>query len=371
MNKTIIFLMMIFLIGGCGRQTVQQDPADSELEPIDELLSEDELIEKWMLTREEESEEVDDDTLVKTGQGKQFILSDQFEWEETYDDQNRLISLRGYDEDGELSAILDRVYDPFGNLTNHYYYQSVDGVVYEVTETYQYDTDNRLIRETYDILEAGEAYEGAYVYEYDSSGQLIEKQYRNKIRKTTYEGTYRYEYDQIDNLIRFENYDSEDVFLWRYVYHYTGARKTGYERYNAEEELASSLLIGTDDDGNPTETYYFTSDLGGMERGTYFYVYDDFGRMTEITKSDPDSTVDYRYVYAYNQNGTLQSFSKYGEENVFIMKLVYEYDSMGNKTGVTHYNPDGEINSIYKFLYDGDGNLTNYTGTNLTYFRVE
>lgn len=180
-------------------------------------------------------------------------------------------------------------------------------------------------------------------------------------------------------------------------------------RSNVSHAVGYELVEGTDEDGNPVESYQPVDDGESLETAepivdestaTFTYERDDKGRVVECTSDDPEigsfevtyqddgkiatfrqvSTYDlsgleeenatrtYDYTYRYNEKGKLVESKNAMTDGDGTTETVTEYDGNDHilKETTTITDPDGakhELVMTYDFEKDDQGNLVKTTCT--------
>lgn len=131
-----------------------------------------------------------------------------------YDEQNRMIGSKDYDDEGNLSGRYQMRYDDDDHMTEQTYYDK-DGTVSSVNK-YEYDDDgNRVLMSYYD----GDGnLTVEYRYYYDEDGNLTENNYFSSYGDYSFRTKYKYQFDEAGNIIRESRYDDDGNFIGRTNY---------------------------------------------------------------------------------------------------------------------------------------------------------
>ncbi|AFY39932.1 RHS repeat-associated core domain protein [[Leptolyngbya] sp. PCC 7376] len=226
--------------------------------------------------------------------------------------------------DSEFNQI-QTVRDQRGNRINYSYDDAgnLDGIVYAVgtSETYQYNADGEV---TTSINRRGQAIN----YSYDERGLLTKKAFADGTEAT-------FEYDERGNLTKAVDSDSS------VTYAYDSANRLTKVTYGTGRFLEFDYDAGgrrsrmVDQDG-------FTTN----------YLYDEVGRLKQLTDEDDANVI----TYSYDEIGRLAR-----EDNGNGTYTTYGYDAAGQLLSIVNYQPDGDINSRYDYTYDELGQRTSMT----------
>lgn len=141
-------------------------------------------------------------------------LVSQTAYEYTYNDDGRKTEEKIYDN-SKLTLTMSWVYDEQGRTTA---IQTKDGEV-SFTESYRYDTKNRLVEET--LAPNGNEMKRITIYLYDQNDNMVE--YLQKTEDGNILKCYNYTYDEQGNWIRYvERVDSTDTICERKIEYYQG-----------------------------------------------------------------------------------------------------------------------------------------------------
>ncbi|OPZ44139.1 MAG: Ser-Thr-rich glycosyl-phosphatidyl-inositol-anchored membrane family protein [Euryarchaeota archaeon ADurb.BinA087] len=168
--------------------------------------------------------------------------------------------------------------------------------------TYTYDTQGHLVS-------VGDKSGKDYVhYSYDAAGRLVRKAVGNGVYTT-------YEYDQAGRISRLANFGPSGANLSWFEYHY-------------------------DTNGNPIQVETL--------EGTYHYIYDALGQLTEATF--PDGS---KEQYTYDAAGNRISATISGISMSYATNSMNQYILAGNES----------------FAYDNNGNMISRTGNGTTTYE--
>ena len=226
--------------------------------------------------------------------------------------------------DSEFNQI-QTVRDQRGNSINYSYDDAgnLDGIVYAdgSGETYRYNADGEV---TTSINRRGQAIN----YSYDERGLLTKKAFADGTEAT-------FEYDERGNLTKAVDADSS------VAYAYDSANRLTKVTYGTGRFLEFDYDAGgrrsrmVDQDG-------FTTN----------YLYDEVGRLEQLTDKDDANVI----TYSYDEVGRLAR-----EDNGNGTYTTYSYDTAGQLLSIVNYQPDGDINSHYDYTYDELGQRTSMT----------
>jgi RHS repeat-associated protein len=244
----------------------------------------------------------------------------------SYDEEGRLASATDgegksttytYDLAGRLTSLTDPAgrtaayaWDAMGNV--------VSRTVAGATERFEYDLHGDL---TASISPSGEVER----FEYDAASRLT-------LATSPSGATVSYDYDELDSLLS-KTYSSADAQV-SFVYDEGGRRK----------EMS-------DETGTSTYTYDAAGRLTGYTNGdgrTLSYVWDDFGRISEVLYDDGQSI-----SYSYDGAGRL-----IGVDDSLSGQVAYTYDAVGNLSSATR-----PLGICTTYAYDKDDRLILLTNT--------
>ena len=296
----------------------------------------------------------------------------------TYDELNRNTAIEdaegnvtrfGYDEMSQQTSVTDAK----GNVTRYEYDKngSRTKVIYAdgtCTET-EYDERGRIIRQK---DAAGRKTE----YTYDSSDRLTKVEQNNG-------SVTQYSYDKTGNLIGITDANGNTT---AYVYDEDSRRVKTILADGAESTCtydSYGMLISTTDYNGVTTAYTYDGEdriiAETTGKDTKKYTYDSLGRLTDVETEDSHIT------YNYNQYGELSEkiyengqrisyvYDKYGrtseirvsQEDKVLSSIKYGYDSMDRLTRVIAHDGTATV-----YTYDENGNRQTATFANgevLTY----
>ena len=231
--------------------------------------------------------------------------------------------------DSEFNQI-QTVRDQRGNSINYSYDDAgnLDGIVYAdgSGESYRYNADGEV---TTSINRRGQAIN----YSYDERGLLTKKAFADGTEAT-------FEYDARGNLTQAVDADSS------VAYAYDSANRLTKVTYG-------KMTYGTE------RFLEFDYDAGGrrsrmvdQDGFTTNYLYDEVGRLEQLTDKDDANVI----TYSYDEVGRLAR-----EDNGNGTYTTYGYDTAGQLLSIVNYQPDGDINSRYDYAYDELGQRTSMT----------
>ena len=248
-----------------------------------------------------------------------------------YDSRGNLISSTdplgqqvSFTYDSEFNQI-QTVRDQRGNSIGYSYDDAgnLDGIVYAdgSGETYQYNGKGEV---TVSINRRGEAIN----YSYDSRGLLTQKVFADGTEAT-------FEYDTRGNLTKAVDADSS------VTYAYDSANRLTKVTYGTGRFLQFAYDAG----GR-------RSQMVDQDGFTTNYLYDNVGRLQQLTDKDNANVI----TYSYDNIGQLTR-----EDNGNGTYTTYNYDTAGQLLSIVNYQPDGDINSRYDYTYDELGQRTSMT----------
>ncbi|MDQ8021661.1 MAG: LysM peptidoglycan-binding domain-containing protein [Moraxellaceae bacterium] len=308
----------------------------------------------------------------------------------SYDKRGLLTQTRR--DNGGINQTQNNEYDAFGRLTRSYdqnnrshrtEYDRVGRAVASVDPLNQrrittYDAFNR-------VLTTRDALQNTTTYAYDNA--------QRKMTVTTPEGvqvitilnrhgqtlsvtdaignTSTYSYDvngQLD--ITYDSIAAEDGMP---------LEDRNYDRAGRLMEVINGEAVWTSftyDGANRTLTRIVDSGYDGM-RLTTRYVYDDQGRVTDVTDPngvltrteydrqgritsttvDPDGVSRSRTSYTYDGTGNVLTVTE-GDGSANPRKVEYTYDKLGRRTREVIDPGTGRLNLTTRYYYDANGNLT-------------
>ncbi|HNZ78718.1 MAG TPA: hypothetical protein PKG47_01745 [Bacteroidales bacterium] len=238
--------------------------------------------------------------------------------EQEYDQNNRLVMERRYDNEGNLEATMSFQYDDSGNLIEQSEIDSSGEFAQKLT--FQYDSMSRLIEK--DIFYVDESFDRE-IYHYNSNNLL------DKVEFINYDG----EREQItekrynnDKLIEENTYDDSGQF--------TSSKKWSYDDLGREVKFE-----------NETEDQYILSES----------VYDDEGRLILRKVYGKNGNLFETWERIYNPNPYIE---EYWETNRFGRSRYHvNYDENNRELSRQVTNENGEIMLEVERLYRPDGLL--------------
>ncbi|MGA2499470.1 MAG: RHS repeat-associated core domain-containing protein, partial [Tepidisphaeraceae bacterium] len=202
-------------------------------------------------------------------------------------------------------------------------------------------------------------------YAYNSAGDLLRTTYANNTSET-------FTYDPEGDALSFVNANGQPI---SYAYNAAGqvasATFSGGTSYAYTYDSYGNLLTATDATGITTCTYdpatelltnvaypngtalAFTYNAAGQRTRmvdqsgfTTNYLYDSYGRLSELTDGGGNLIVS----YAYDADGRLS-----GKTNGNGTYTTYQYDANGNVLHLINYAPGGTVNSQFDYTYNALG----------------
>ena len=267
-----------------------------------------------------------------------------------YDATNRLLS-ETISEPGQDDRVISYTYDKVGNRLT----KTENGF----TTTYQYDANNRLIKED-DVT-----------YSYDDNGNLIEKQSAEE------QITYAYDYD--NHLVRVETTRYDTTIVVTYDYDAEGNRI----RKVIDDTVFINYLVDTNRDyaqvieerneqGDLLVRYVYGHDLISQTRDGVisYYHYDGLGSTRELSSSAGIVTDSYQYDafgLLLEQTGTTENAYRYrGEQfdeelGFYYLRARYMNPAIGRFVTMDEFAGNSqEPYSLHKYLY-ADANPVTYS----------
>ncbi len=222
-----------------------------------------------------------------------------------YNEYGDLTQIQKFYDRGD-GPVLEYVYeyineypDDGGRITVRNYKMVADGepedsAIWEYEE--EYDDQNRLVRKT--TIKDGNFTPGMEVsYEYNSEGYLIRKSGQDSER-AGYDLTETYEYDTDGNMVKLTVWnDDESIESWRLFYYDENGRQTLWEIYKPDgtldERMTETVWQYTyDDQGHIIEEKEMAPSGGTIQHTTYKY--DEMGGLRE--KTDLTHKITYEYL---------------------------------------------------------------------------
>jgi len=257
----------------------------------------------------------------------------------SYNNAGQLTEIRVQNASGATTDLLDYTYDANGNV------ERVDDLLNGKSVTYEYDTQNQLVRETY---RTGETVNSTITYTYDElgnrtsvndNGNITNYSYNTEKNRLNAVGSANYSYDNAGNLIS----DGTNTYQWNNANELKQVNSNITYTYDPLGRRDSKTVNGT------TEYYHFdgnrvayVSNSGGtvIRRFTY----DDDGRPVFMGQN---GTI---YYYQYNAHGDVVKMTDLSGNIV----AEYKYDAWGN---ITYQNGSLADDNPYRYAgywYDNE-----------------
>ena len=99
-------------------------------------------------------------------------------------------------------------YDEKGNVSRITQYNANGSIIYGMY-TFEYDTQNRMVRRNFYDGRSGTVLVGYDIYEYDENGNLIRSTYYNNMENGQIAYYFVYEYDETGKQIRCTEYSGD------------------------------------------------------------------------------------------------------------------------------------------------------------------
>ena len=272
------------------------------------------------------------------------LLSDTVR-EYTYDDQNRVSTIRDHYDFTGSGSYLEKsyTYDDFGRVTSMAYRSGSGHNDIREAYVYTYDRNNNIKSERivsdYDKDDSGTGRDITRVYTYDTAGRLTETRETDNSDGTAGTGITSYTYDKAGNRLT----ETKD------------GRTTSFS-YNALDQLTESKsteesrIYSYDRNGNQTSEI---TREGDAEKGRRSYAYDEADRLKNLTVKEEGRLI---LTQENSYNGEGQRISK------AETKLT---EGPGGETAETtrtgYYYQDGAV--LYTKDADGRRSSMNLLGT--------
>lgn len=200
------------------------------------------------------------------------------------DSENKIRKVSGYDETGNLLYYYVYSYNETGQINRKIAYDKNDVQTGDVNVLY--DENGNCIQDWIEMFGTGEI-TGRNIYEYDLKGNVIKVTYYD-LYEDTIMGYQTYEYDDAGNLMQCNEYDKRGSM---YLY----------------------SISETDSDGNEID-----------------YVY------------TPEGILEWYSIDEYDENKNLIKSSTYNSEGILLDYSIYEYDDEGNQISEHYYTEETE-----------------------------
>jgi len=145
-----------------------------------------------------------------------------------------------------------------------------------------------------------------------------------------------------------------------YSYNHDGREVEALEQVG-EKVLAKRRYLATyDAQGKQIAAYYREGDT--ELKASYYYSYDQQGRLTELATLTVEGFVYHRVVYSYDEKGNVISKVAYRPDGQVYKKSLFSYDGDRKREETFTYTNDGvEYLQLFE-LYDSRGNVVEAGG---------
>lgn len=276
-----------------------------------------------------------------------------------YDKEDKLIKIE-YRKDDTIITLLENIYDTYDNLI------SCIDVENNITYTYEYDSNNRLIKKGYNDSENSVCVE----WEYDKNDKLVKEifNYNGELNEVVYS------YDDFDKLIEV-NLDGKTKTI-----KYDNLSRIKVEKLDNVYTKKYDYLVVDDHTNNLINKEEFA--INNIKEEEYEYEYDENLNIVRVNLNK-EEIVSYQYDelsrlirednkqfnktlrYYYDNGGNIISRveSEYKNEEVSLKKVDYKYSIESNKDLLLFYEDKA-------FSYDELGYPIVYKDVNLIWDRT-
>ncbi len=219
----------------------------------------------------------------------------RYSQKKVYDDNNQLIKITDYYNDGSIKSVSSYAYNSKGDVINKKEMNDI-GVVL-LRQDIGYDSEGRKISEI----------------DYDSTGIALGK-------------TLIKNYDANDKIQLIEKYDGNDSLFAKYAFEYNAnGQETKNTIYNGLNQILRQSITKYDDKGNRISFKLYEGELG--LRGTDLTTYNDKGLEIESKTLNHQNKLQHKKVKMYNDKGLLEREINYNhlDEPEFEFKYEYTY----------------------------------------------
>lgn len=162
--------------------------------------------------------------------------------------------------------------------------------------------------------------------------------------------------DSAGKIRRLSTFDDNGNLIWYHTY--------DYDEYGQESAIdafdGSGILLGHIDVTQDTGMWGYSYDTGEMTQG--IYEYDEKGRMSKVTLSEPGGPPTSYVVCEYGTGGDYRQ-SQYNIDGALTGYTDYDYEN-GNMVEYRSYDTEGELYYRGVRNYDSDGNLVKQSSFN-------
>lgn len=196
----------------------------------------------------------------------------------------------------------------------------------EHREEFEYNDDEKILKQSLYVENGGDAWYGAYIYEYDDKGEMT----------------------------KIESYNSDGELDWGYKYEYDDGKKIKGKRYNSDGELELLFKYDYNSDGEMTKEENYDSD--GELEGVSKFEYIDDEEMIKLYNSDGKL----EGVVKYNGKGQRLKQENYNSDGEFELTYTCEYSDDGKVLKQKFYDSYGELQQVDKYEYPKFDNEDNW-----------
>ena len=303
-------------------------------------------------------------------------LKEQYE----YDSSGRLKKISYYTKNGTLERTRTNLaFDARNNPTEYIYEFESEGEQKRNRFMAEYDENNRLITERITDRQ-GESL-GSNHYTYDSQGRLVYTVSYDGKGKTKYSRK-DYRYDSDDHLLGYMEYDAQGQLTvtveqkWQDGVLRSVRRIYPEDEYGAFEaadyfdpngDYTSGRTIGTNKDGSKYISQYdengvrtreenYTAD--GTKESYTLFKYDSSGNEISSTRYGADDSVQAYTTVEYSSDHKVREVTTEYDSGAMTGQLETEYDTRGNRTSFTSKTAGGDVRYRFTYSYDSDNKLT-------------
>lgn len=197
-----------------------------------------------------------------------------------------------------------------------------------------------------------------YVYKFNSNGNVSTSKRYDKYGDIDSQSEYFY--DSNNRLIR-ETYTSDFYNYNEVKYTYDSNGNCVKEEHYEEGVLEGRVLYTYDDNGNCTEIIKYN----GSGRLDYRHVktFDNQNRYIESYSYNRYNKFEHAYIREYDDNNNI-IYEYYVEpDGQMYLSHIYKKNVDGKEIERGSYNSDGELTNVYTYEYDSNGNLSSSTKT--------
>ncbi len=340
MKKSVLFLIMLLLLTGCGKST---DTVIDWKEQYDLGMRylEEEDYEQAIVAFTVAIEIDPNQPEVYVARGRAYVLKGETE-------ENLSLAQADY----EMAINLDETFaEAYLGLADVYirqknYGEAVEGLYEGMKKT---ENDEEILKKI-DQMEKGRIVDSQnrdrLYLRYDESGNLMCKE--------------EYTYNE-EGLISVASYNglNEQLSFVDILYNEQGYPIQSYtERIQGYETVFSKVSNEYDSNGNLIKNIQYREDGTVFEYTTYEY--DDEGNNIKSNtfryQGESEIHLDEYSIYEYDINGNIIKDSYYDADDVLNGYVIYKYDNNENLLETHQYNASGDAVSYDEYEYDINGN---------------